>query len=166
MIECPHCLRKIEWALNEAAKGRLAIVENVVTEIRSALDDRLQEVLRSKNLIVDAGLRLIPDLFDETSGGVSHFRVGTSNTAPAEAQTDLVAGVYQNVVSQRIKGNFFITHRCFLPAQSVNGNTLREAALANALTGGTMFSRVIHDDIAKTVANTVTHSWTHSFARG
>lgn len=166
MIACPHCSRDIEGFLNEQAKGRLALVENVVTEIRRAGDDRLLEILRSHNRVVDAGLRLIPDLIDVTAGGISHFRVGTSNTAVADNQTDLVAGVYQNVVSQRVKGNFFVTHRCFIPAQSANGNTLREAGLFNALTGGTMFSRVTHDDIAKTVAITVTHSWTHSFARG
>ena len=166
MTRCPHCLQAIESLLNEQAKGRLSVVENVVTEIHTVEDGRLVETLRSHNRIVDAGLRLIPDLFDVTSGGISHFRVGTSNTAVADSQTDLVAGVYQNVVSQRVKGNFFITHRCFIPAQSANGNTLREAALVNALTGGTMFSRVTHDDIAKTLAITVTYSWTHTFARG
>ena len=166
MTQCPQCSQAIESLLNEHVKGRLAVLENVETEIRAAEDGRLLETLRSKNRIVDAGLRLIPDLFDVTAGGVSHFRVGTSNTAVADSQTDLVAGVYQNAVSQRVKGNFFITHRCFIPAQSANGNTLREAALVNALTGGTMFSRVTHDDIAKTIAITVTHSWTHTFARG
>lgn len=165
-IHCPHCLRAIDRALNAAAKGRLAIKENVETEIRAAADGRLLDVRYAQNLILDAGLRLVPDLIDVTAGGISHFRVGTNSTAPAAGQTDLLAAVYQNVVSQRLKGNFFITHRCFIPAQSANGSTLREAALANALTGGTMFSRVVHDDIVKTVAITVTHSWTHSFARG
>ena len=165
MTRCPHCSRALDEALNAQAKGRLAVLENVVTEIHD-VGGRLLDVLRAHNRVVDAGLRLIPDLFDVTSGGISHFRVGTSNTAPVDAQTDLVAGVYQNVVSQRVKGNFFITHRCFIPPQSANGNTLREAALVNALTGGTMFSRVTHDDIAKTIAITVTHSWTHTFARG
>lgn len=165
-MDCPHCQRSLDALLEASLKGQLAIAENVLTEIREAATGQIVVAMRSKNLIVDAGLRLIPDLFDETASGITHFRVGTNNTAPSNADTDLLAGVYANVVSQRVKGNFYITHRCYIPPQSANGNTLREAALVNALAGGSLFSRVIHDDIAKTIAITVTHSWTHTFARG
>lgn len=166
MIACPHCLHEFEWLLTEQAKGRLCVLENVVTEVHRASDGTLVEILRNHNLVVDAGLNLLRDLLDATNTAITHFRAGTSSTAPANGQTDLIASVHGNVVSQRVKASFAITHRCFIPSSAANGNTLREAGLFNALTGGTMFSRVTHDDIVKTASNTVTHSWTHTLARG
>jgi hypothetical protein len=151
--------------LNALAAGRVVVTENVLTEVRDALTDRLLRSIASSNLVVDAGLNQLRDLLDATIGSITHFAVGTSATAPANGQTALVAEVYRNTVTQRVKASASVTQRCFVASSAANGNTLREAALLNAPSAGTMFSRVTHDDIVKTISITVTHAWTHTFAR-
>ncbi|WP_447979090.1 hypothetical protein [Candidatus Nitrospira bockiana] len=162
-MNCPHCQRAIDELLEQLDKGRLLVRENVVIQIRDSSSDALLEELRTGNLVVDAGLDLIRDWSDGTQGGITQGAVGTDGTSPANAQTALVAEVYRTNISQRLKVAAEITHRIFVPKGSANGNTLREAGLFNA--NNKMFSRVVHDPIAKSVSNTVTIAWTHSFAR-
>ncbi len=164
-VDCPHCRQTFELLAEQLLAGRIGIGENVLIEVHRASDGRLLERMRLHNLVVDAGLNLLRDLMDATLTAISHFRVGTDGTAPANGQTDLLAAVYNNVVTQRVKTAFSITHRCFLPSTAANGNDLREACLANAPTSGTMFSRVTHDLIMKSISNTVTYSWTHTLSR-
>ena len=163
MTQCPHCQRQLDAWLAGLQAGRLVIRENVQTEIRHH-DTGLIEQLSSKNLVVTSGLNLLRDLLDQTQGPITHFAVGTNATAPAAGNTALIAEVYRQVVSQRDKSSAQIIHRCFVPTSAASGNTLREAGLLNSASGGTLFSRVTHDDIVKTNSVSVTHTWTHTLA--
>ena len=162
-MNCPHCHRQLDRWLKDLQAGRCYVRENVAIEIvhhdRGDIEHR-----RAKNLVVTAGLNLLRDLLDQTQGPITHFATGTSNTAAAAGQTALVAEVYRQVVSQRDKSSAEIIHRCFIPTTAANGNTLREGALFNAASAGTMFSRVTHDDIVKTSSVSVTYTWTHTLA--
>lgn len=162
-MNCPYCVRQLDDWLAGLQAGRLIIRENV--EIEIVHHDRGDiEHLRAKNMVVTAGLNLLRDLLDQTQGPITYFAVGTNNTAPAAGQTALLGEVYRQVVSQRDKASAQIVHRCFVPTTAGNGNTLQEAALFNASSGGSMFSRVIHDPIVKTNTVSITHTWTHTLA--
>ena len=144
--------------------GRIRVRENVLVEIRDHRTGRVRRLRRS-NLVVTAGLNLLRDLLDQTQGPVTHFAVGTSSTAASAGQTALVAEVYRNVVSQRDKpANGQIVHRCFIPTTAANGSTLKEAGLFNDAIAGTMFTRFVMSDIAKTSSISVTITWTHTFS--
>jgi len=164
-MECPHCHRALDSWLKALATGCVIVKENVLTEVRDALTNRLLRAIATENLVVDAGLNQLRDLLDATNTSITYFAVGTSSTAPANGQTALVAEVYRNTVTQRVKASAAMTQRCFVASTAANGNTLREAGLFNASAAGTMFSRVTHDDIIKTISITVTHAWTHTFTR-
>ena len=162
---CPHCQREFAYLANLSAKGLLAISENVLVQVHDA---RTQELILEQsihNMVTNSGLQFIRDLIDETQQGCTHFATGTDLSATVVDHTALGNEVYRNAISSRVKVDFEITQRCFIPPSAANGNTLYEAGLFNASSGGTLFSRVVHDAIAKTISNTVTYSWTHTIGR-
>ena len=168
-IICPHCQRAFEWLANLSAKGLLAISENVLVQVHDAHTQALISEQSIHNMVTNSGLQFIRDLIDETQQGCTHFATGTDLSATVIEHTALGAEVYRNAISSRVKVDFEITQRCFIPPSSANGNTLYEAGLFNSAdtTPGqsTLFSRVVHDAIVKTISNTVTYSWTHTIGR-
>lgn len=168
-LQCPHCQRSFDALVDRHAKGLLHIGENVLIEVHDARTAKLLHRQALHNIVTDVGLQFIRDLIDETQQGITHFAVGTGQALAVAADTILVAEVYRTTVSARVKVDFDITHRCFVPPAAANGNTLYEAGLfngSNAAVGqSTLFSRVVHDAIAKTISNTITLSWTHTIGR-
>lgn len=158
MIECPQCLHKFIRDV-----GHVNIEENVLIQVHHATTGILLHEQRIHNMVTDTGLVLMRDLLDETQQGIIEFASGTDFTPTVVAHTALGGEVYRNVVSSRAKSGFDITHRCFIPPTSANGNTLYEAGLFG--TSGSLFSRVVHDAIVKTISITVTLSWTHTMGR-
>ena len=158
IMTCPHCL--LSFAKDG---GLLQIGENVVIQVHDAQSGRLIHEQRISNMVTDSGLTFIRDLIDETQQGIIEFASGTDLSPTVVGHTALGAEVYRNSVSSRAKVGFDITHRCFIPPTSANGNTLYEAGLFG--TSGALFSRVVHDGIVKTVSVTVTLAWTHTIGR-
>lgn len=169
MIQCPHCQKEIDLLMNLRSKGLLAIGENVRIEIRKADSGKLLDTQTIHNMVTDSGLQFIRDLIDETQQGCTHFGIGTDLTPTVSTHTALVAEVYRNSISSREKVDFEITQRCFLAPSAANGNTLYEAGLFNGADASagqsTLFSRVVHDAISKTISITVTYAWTHTIGR-
>jgi hypothetical protein len=169
MTQCPHCQRQIDRLSNLHTKGLLQIGENVVIHIRDSRTAKLLEEQRIHNLVVNSGLTFIRDLIDETQQGISHFATGISSAAVAPEDTTLGNEAYRNSVSAREKVDYEITHRCFVAPSAANGSTLYEAGLFNGADSSpgqsTMFSRVVHDPIIKTISITITYAWTHTIGR-
>jgi hypothetical protein len=118
------------------------------------------------NLVTAAGLNLIRDrvrgiLVDP----LSHFAVGTSNTAASSGQTALVAEVFRDVYTQVTLATAQIVIRYYLGPNDANGSTLQEAGLLNAAAGGTLYARrVLGSPIVKTIDIASTFEWTLSFS--
>lgn len=87
---------------------------------------------------------------------VSHYALGTSATAPAAAQTTLVAEAYRNTLTRTKASNGELELTIHLGRTQGNGVTYREGGAFNAAAAGTMLARVTFSDKAKTATNTLT----------
>lgn len=143
-------------------RAQIVVAENVTVLVQ----DRHGRVLwrwRGKNLVTNVGLATLPLWMAGTTQAILYGAVGTSNTAADPGQTGLINEVYRANVAQRTPTGETHTTRFFVPTTAANGQTLREAGL---FTGDNrLFSRFVHDDIAKTAQITVTYLWTHSYSR-
>lgn len=112
------------------------------------------------NLVVTSGRNLVRDLLNSSGPSfITRLAVGTNNTAVSSTQTALLAEVFRDQITQRITSDGLLRLKYFLASTSVNGNTLREAGLFNASSGGVMFARVTHGDIVKTSSISLTYDW-------
>lgn len=140
----------------------VGLAANVLIEVHDAVTGELLHEQTHHNLVVDAGLNLLRDWLDgDAPTPPSHLAVGTGSTAPAAAQTALVAEVHRLAITQKIGTvSKTQTFKTYLPSTAANGSTLAEAALLNAGSGGTMFARtLITPTIVKTSAIQVTITW-------
>ena len=143
-MDALRCLVNVDADIFETRRGRRRFVKRVSTH----------------NLVVNAGLDMIRDLlFGDVLGGITTFKVGTSNTPAAAGQTALVAAVHSDAVTSKTKASQSLIVKYFLASGSANGATLREAGIFNA--GSTMYARVVlASDIVKTSSISVTFTWT------
>ena len=137
---------------------------NVLVETRDVRTGRLLSRSSRHNLVVSAGLNLLRDLIYGDAATLSHGAVGTDATSPAAAQVALGAEVFRDQISQRTKQTASLIIKFVVGSQQANGQTLREAGLFNAISGGTMYARVTPDPVSKTDAILVVYTWTLSFA--
>lgn len=118
------------------------------------------------NLVTLVGRNMIRDALD--LGSVtppSRFALGTGNTAVAASQVGLAAEVWRDVFTAKTTGSASIEIKYFLTSIVANGNTLREAGLFNAASGGDMYARVVFtEDIVKTSSIAVLFVWTLSWS--
>ena len=128
----------------------------------SDADGRVRAQQDAHNLVVTAGLTLLAaGLNGEAPAGLTHFAVGTSATPAAASQTALVAEVFRDTVTQRTKAIGQLTVTYYLPTDSANGHTLREAGLFTDARAGTLYARVVlASAIPKTNSQAVTFTWT------
>ncbi|MDA8212154.1 MAG: hypothetical protein M0021_09795 [Clostridia bacterium] len=134
---------------------------NVTIEIHDAETGKLLRQEKRHNLITLVYRNLIRDIMNGTpaTGTISHFAVGTSNTAPTANDTALGAEAFRDVVTKRTPDSGKLTIQYYLGSTSANGNTLQEAGLWNAGSGGTLAARVIFQPIIKTTSITATFTW-------
>lgn len=152
---------RVDLALRE----RALVLSNVTIEVRDSRTRRLKRRIRRHNLVVDAGLNMIRDLLaDEDVGFLQYFGVGTGSTAAAAGQTAMAAEVYRAQVTLFERTAKRLTVKFFLGSTAANGSSLREGAIFNAASAGTMFARFVHSAIAKTGSNTVTYIWDFDFS--
>ena len=135
--------------------GRLTVL------VRDARSGRFVARIVSRNLVVLAGRNLIRDRLQAGAvAALTHFAVGTSNAAVTSGDTALQAEVFRDTITQFVNGSGILTVKYYLATGSANGNTLAEAGLLNASSGGTLFSRVVlASTIVKTTSITVTFQW-------
>jgi len=109
------------------------------------------------NLVVTVGRTFFCERArSNAESAVSHYALGTDNTAPAAGQTALVAESYRATLTRTKAFNAQLELTLHLGRTQGNGVTYKEGGAFNAASGGTMTARVIFSDKAKTSTNTLT----------
>lgn len=113
-----------------------------------------QTVEEFPNLITDAGRNHLRALLHGTitDGQIHYVAIGTSNTAPANGQTQLGAETLRKAVTAQINnaGAGNLTTRTFVTANDAVGTAIAEigwfagAGATSAANSGTMIARVLY----------------------
>jgi hypothetical protein len=134
-------------------KGRVGIV-------LKDKDGQVKETREIDNLVVNAGLAFITSRMAGTASAVmSHMALGSSTTAAAAGQTDLLSilGSREALDSTTDSANV-ITYVASFEAGDATG-AVTEAGIFNASTAGTMLCRTVFDVVNKQADDTMTVTW-------
>jgi len=117
-----------------------------------------------KNLVVNAGLAYIASRMTGTAKSVmSHMALGSSTTAAAASQTDLVSilGSREALDSTTITGtnDEKVEYVASFEAGDATG-AVTEAGIFNAATGGDMLCRTTFSVVNKAADDTMSVTWT------
>lgn len=140
----------------------LRMFGNVRIEIRDSLTARLLDQRRESNLVVLPGRNQIATaLYSGTITPPSRMALGTGSSAVTSADSALANEIWRDVFAAKTLASASVTYKYFLTSLEANGNTLTEAGLFNAVSGGDLFARVLFtNDIPKTSGITVLFAWT------
>ena len=120
-----------------------------------------------KNLVVDTGLVFIASRMTGTSKAVmSHMALGSSTTAAAAGQTDLVSvlGSREAIDSTTLTGsNKAVAYASSFEAGDATG-AVTEAGIFNASSGGDMLCRTVFSVVNKAADDTMSITWTVTLA--
>lgn len=115
-----------------------------------------------KNLVVTAGKTFIASRMAGTASAVmSHMAVGSSTTAAAVGQTDLVA-IIGSRVALSVAGGTASTNTVTYSAvfgAGVSTGAITEAGIFNASTAGTMLARTVFSVVNKDAGDSLTINW-------
>lgn len=142
---------------------QVELTDNVHVQVRDAATGELLAEQTHRNLVVNAGLNLIRDFLDgDAPTAPSHFGYGTGTNAVAAGDTALQTEVARDTLTSQTGTNAQQqVYTYYLGSLTGNGNTLGEAAIFNAASGGTMLCRVkLSPTIVKTASIAVTFTWT------
>ena len=124
-----------------------------------SLNDEI--VRETENLVVTAGKEWVTDRMKDTSTVMTHMGIGTSTTAAAAGQTDLVAVTSPRVgltTSGGTVAGAVITYACTYPA-GAHTAAITEAGIFTAITSGTMLARTVFTVVNKGALDSMTISW-------
>lgn len=131
-------------------------------------DGNVKEEREIDNLVVNAGLAYIASRMVGTAKSVmSHMAVGSSTTAAAAAQTDLISilGTRKALTSTTISGsnNEKVVYVATFAATESTG-AITEAGVFNASTGSDMLCRTTFAVVNKGADDSLTITWTITLA--
>lgn len=132
-------------------------------DVRIELVDKngnTKETREIKNLVVSSGLTFICSRMADTSSNVmSHMALGSSTTAAAANQTDLISilGSREALDSTSASSNT-ITYVASFEAGDATG-AVTEAGLFNASSGGTMLCRTVFSVVNKGAQDILNITW-------
>tara|TARA_R110002153_G_scaffold90532_2_gene221073 strand:+ start:3177 stop:3626 length:450 start_codon:yes stop_codon:yes gene_type:complete len=141
-------------------KDKLKLRGDVSIVVKSA-DGSVKDSRAIKNLVVDDGLNFIVSrMKDTTQGAMSHMAVGSSTTAAAAGQTDLVSilGSREALDSTNVSANAVTYVSSFEAGEGTGAVT--EAGIFNASTSGDMLCRTVFDVVNKQATDSMTITWT------
>lgn len=144
--------------MDRHATDGLSVTGRIHVETRDAATGAIipEETGWSDNIVVDVGLAQLAALIAQESASTGfEIGVGTSNTAPAGTQTDLLARVYKAAITHKSRSGAVITFKLYVDTASANGSTLVEAGLYH---NGVLIDRALITSVAKTASKTVTVS--------
>ena len=126
-------------------------------------DGNVKEEREIKNLVVNTGLAfIISRMAGTTKAVMSHMALGSSTTAAAAAQTDLISmlGAREAIDSTTISGtnNEKIVYVSSFEAGDATG-AVTEAGIFNAATAGDMLCRTVFPVINKQADDTMAITW-------
>jgi hypothetical protein len=127
-------------------------------------DGNIKDTREVKNLVVNTGLAFIISRMAGTAKNVmSHMALGSSSTAAAAGQTDLVSmlGSREALDSTTITGtnNEKIQYVATFEAGDATGAVV-EAGIFNASVGGDMLCRTVFSVVNKAADDTLAITWT------
>lgn len=140
-------------------KENLSLSGDVTIELVDA-NGNLKEKREIKNLVVSSGLTFICSRMANTSSNVmSHMALGSSNTAAAANQTDLISilGSREPLDSTTTSSNT-ITYIASFSAGTSTGAVV-EAGLFNGSSGGTMLCRTVFPVVNKGAQDILNITW-------
>ena len=128
----------------------------------------IKEEREIKNLVVNKGLAYIASRMVGTSKSVmSHMALGSSTTAAAAGQTDLVSmlGSREAIDSTKITGTISekVQYVASFEAGDATG-AITEAGIFNAASGGDMLCRTTFPVVNKAADDTMSVTWTITLA--
>jgi len=136
--------------LNDDLKltGKLTIAIN---------DEIVQEV---PNLVVTAGKGYVASRMKDTSAtAMSHMAIGSGNTAAAAGNTALESELARTgLTSTTVSGADIVYVDTF--AAGTGTGAVKEAAILNASSGGTMLCRTVFSVVNKGASDAMTITWT------
>jgi len=141
-------------------KDNLKLRGDVSIVLKSA-NGSVKDSRAIKNLVVNDGLNFIVSrMKDTTQGAMSHMAVGSSTTAAAAGQTDLVSilGSREALDSTAVSTNT-VTYVSSFEAGDGTG-AVTEAGIFNASSGGDMLCRTVFDVVNKQATDSMTITWT------
>lgn len=126
-------------------------------------DGNVKEEREIKNLVVNTGLAfIISRMAGTTKAVMSHMALGSSTTAAAAGQTDLISmlGAREAIDSTTISGtnNEKIVYVSSFEAGDATG-AVTEAGIFNAATAGDMLCRTVFPVINKQADDTMAITW-------
>ena len=122
------------------------------------------------NTIVATGRNAFRDLLGYPDAEFSPARtpnyiaLGTDSTAVTDADTALGGEVFRKALTIRQPADDTLLYQLYLDTTEANGNNLYELGLFAESTGGTMFARVTHGIIIKTVDFALAYNWEFTIA--
>lgn len=140
-------------------KDKLKLRGDVSIVLKSA-DGSVKDSRAIKNLVVNDGLNFIVSrMKDATQGAMSHMAVGSSTTAAAAGQTDLVSilGSREALDSTAVSTNTVTYVSSFEAGEGTGAVT--EAGIFNASTSGDMLCRTVFAVVNKQATDSMTISW-------
>ena len=141
-------------------KDNLKLRGDVSIVLKSA-DGSVKDSRAIKNLVVNDGLNFIVSrMKDTTQGAMSHMAVGSSTTAAAAGQTDLVSilGSREALDSTAVSTNAVTYVSSFEAGEGTGAVT--EAGIFNASTSGDMLCRTVFAVVNKQATDSMTITWT------
>jgi hypothetical protein len=131
-------------------------------------DGNVKDTRDIKNLVVNGGLAFIISRMQGTDKAVmSHMALGSSTTATAGDQTDLISmlGARESIDSVSTLGvnSEKVRYVCNFEAGDGTG-AVTEAGVFNAATGGDMLCRTVFDVVNKAADDTMAITWTVTLA--
>ena len=124
-------------------------------------DGSVKDSRTIKNLVVNDGLNFIVSrMKDTTQGAMSHMAVGSSTTAAAAGQTDLVSvlGSREALDSTAVSTNTITYVSSFEAGEGTGAVT--EAGIFNASSSGDMLCRTVFSVVNKQATDSMTITWT------
>ena len=141
-------------------KDNLKLRGDVSIVLKSA-NGSVKDSRAIKNLVVNDGLNFIVSrMKDTTQGAMSHMAVGSSTTAAAAGQTDLVSilGSREALDSTNASANTIVYVSSFEAGEGTGAVT--EAGIFNAASSGTMLCRTVFAVVNKQADDTMSVTWT------
>jgi hypothetical protein len=119
----------------------------------------IKEERKIKNLIVNAGLNFICDRMRNDETAMSHMGLGSGTTAADAGDTSLESqlGSREVLDSDTVSGST-ITYTSSFEAGDATG-AVSEAAIFNALSGGTMLCRTVFAVVNKASDDSLSITW-------
>lgn len=149
-------------------RSQIVIEPNLEIDVIDEGGNLIRQI-RTRNMIVKSGRNYLrdllgyPDLEGSTGAVPNYIQLGTSNTAPSDSQTALIAPVFSKIITRRMPEESKITFQLFVALTEANGYDLQEAGLLT-FSSSQMWARAIYTSIHKTSSVSIIYNWRISIA--